>query len=188
MQFRRREPYDSDEPKNPPKPPVRLNLLKLNQTMNPYEPSVTFTSNPKVKVNHFAFRKRNPAKRYLIACALLCLLGTIGSLWGLLEIVLRGPARFPFVQTMAFIAFSAFCATSTYLALGDFGKANRVFAIAWALLAALGIAIVITYVDPADPTDARNLPGMIVVGGCFVLLGYIAWLCAFADAKATPES
>lgn len=156
--------------------------------MNPYEPSGAFTPNTSFNINHVATRRRNPAKRYLIVCAALCLIGAIGSLWGLIEIRLQGPARGLFVQAMAFAALSVFCVTSAYLAFGDFGKANRLFTIVWALVAAMGIAFVVTYVDPIDPTDVRNLPGLIVLGGGFAFLGYIAWLCTFANAKQlTPD-
>ena len=150
--------------------------------MNPYEPHVTLVT-PQSKADLIACRKRNPAKRYLIACAILCLLGTILSLLNLPFILLQGPARAIFTITMAFIAFSLFFATSAYLAFGDFGKVKRVFTVVWALVAAVGIIFVITYVDPTDPTDARNFPGMIILAGCFALLGYIAWLCIFMDPK-----
>lgn len=150
--------------------------------MNPYEPSVTLAP-PQNQSDQIAHGKRNPAKRYLIACAILCFLGTILSMLNLTIILLYGPARALFTIIMAFIAFSLFFATSAYLAFGDFGKVKRVLTVVWALVAAIGIIFVITYVDPTDPTDARNFPGMIILAGCIALLGYIAWLCIFMDPK-----
>ena len=144
--------------------------------MNPYESPVTLATT-QVKSDLVACRKRNPAKRYLIACAILCLVGTIVTLVELSSILLQGPARHLFTRTTAFIAFGLYFATSAYLAFGKFGKVQRVFTVVWALVAAMGIIFVITYVDPVDPTDARNFPGMIILAGCFALLGYISWLC-----------
>ena len=49
-------------------------VRRAGAEMNPYEPPELVVY-PQARVDRVAFRKRNPAKTYLIVCALLCFFG-----------------------------------------------------------------------------------------------------------------
>lgn len=146
--------------------------------MNPYEPTLELRVNPTPKVHY----QRNPAKRYLLFSSILCVLG-------LLVTFPVGPARIFVQQTASCLTFILFLTTSLLLALSTFGSLNRAFTVIWAILAALAIMFVITYVDPTDlPPKSRDLPGMGIVLGILAFLANIVRLAVLAKPTQSEKA
>lgn len=141
---------------------------------NPYEPpidrGVSSAAGPASVTQELG---SNPAKRLLVTCSLLCLVGALLTLP-------LGPRRVLFLQLLSCLVFTLFLASSLWIASRKYDYVSKTLTILWPLCAAGAILFVITFVDPISfPPTAPNIPGLLIIAAIFILLGSIVrigWL------------